>query len=271
MRIRFRSLLIEHTGIKVPGLRIFDLALHRHVPELVRTDRHSHPHDQALIYLSGAGIQSVDRQHARVEAGALVMIPRKVVHAFAREGSRPPLCLMINFRFTGPEKTFPAICTLKRSEVAQIRQNLALLVRLQQRSKGRPSCQDAAVILQLLLSALSTAGWLERTPLWRDDPKSRAVSGLLKRVKPHQPLQETVKQSGYERDYLNRLIKREVGLTLGQFRAQERLKLAKQRLSEGLRISAIAEEVGLPDQSYFARWFRQQTGMPPSRWRVSAR
>jgi AraC family L-rhamnose operon transcriptional activator RhaR len=75
-----------------------------------------------------------------------------------------------------------------------------------------------------------------------------------------------VKQSGYHRDHLNRLVKKETGLTLGQFRMQLRLEKAKDLLSSGVQVGNVATMVGFLDQSYFARWFRRQTGQPPSRW-----
>ena len=266
MRTRFRSLLIERAGVRVPGLTILDLALHRHLSEVARTDQHEHSHEQALFYLNGTGLQALGPQEVRVETGSLIMIPRGVPHAFARLGSRPPLCLMINFRVQERAKRVPAVSILKRAELSQIRQSLALLIKLSERSQGRPSCEDAAVILDLLLLALRSVGWLERHSPVKDSPEARVISELLKGMRVDDALRDTVKRSGYARDYLNRLVKRERGLTLGQVRAEERLKLAKDRLSQGLRVSAVAEEVGLPDQSYFARWFRRQTGVSPSRW-----
>jgi AraC family L-rhamnose operon transcriptional activator RhaR len=75
-----------------------------------------------------------------------------------------------------------------------------------------------------------------------------------------------VQRSGYQRDHLNRLVKRETGLTLGQLRMQRRLARAKELLAQGIRVADVAEAVGVLDQNYFARWFRRQTGQPPSRW-----
>jgi AraC-like DNA-binding protein len=32
-------------------------------------------------------------------------------------------------------------------------------------------------------------------------------------------------------------------------------------------MSAVAERIGIPDNNYFSRWFRRQTGMTPSQFR----
>jgi AraC family transcriptional activator of pobA len=34
-----------------------------------------------------------------------------------------------------------------------------------------------------------------------------------------------------------------------------------------MMVGDVAEAVGMLDQNYFARWFRQQTGRVPSAWR----
>ena len=69
-----------------------------------------------------------------------------------------------------------------------------------------------------------------------------------------------------QKDYLNRLVRRACGLTLGQWRDRELLRAAENDLKSGSRVTAIAESLGFSDTSYFARWFRNQTGMPPSHW-----
>jgi AraC family L-rhamnose operon transcriptional activator RhaR len=123
------------------------------------------------------------------------------------------------------------------------------------------------VILQLLITMLRAAGWLERLGPLSGSEKGQAINRLLAKMDPTIPLVQVVQQSGYHRDHLNRLLKKETGLTLGQLRAQQRLAKAKELLSNGVQVGNAAAMVGLPDQSYFARWFRRQTGQLPSRWR----
>ncbi|MBW8782644.1 MAG: helix-turn-helix domain-containing protein [Verrucomicrobia bacterium] len=261
---QFRSLLINNAQLRIPGLEVLTIAAHGHMPELASVSLHRHPWSQAILYLSGGGRQTFSNHRARVEAGTLVMVPPAVSHSFERRGRRAPLCLLIDFRFRGARKRHATVSSLSRSELSQIRQNLVQLVRLHKGAHEGPRCESAVLILQTLMLMLRSAGWLERAPALTAHPQDRAIIGLLGKLQPSAPLTEAVSQSGYQRDHLNRLVKRHTGLTLGQHRAQRRLALARKLLSEGMQVGNVAAAVGLPDQSYFARWFRRQTGVSPS-------
>ncbi len=261
----FRSLLINRADIRLPGLRVLTFAVHRHLPEHASVEQHRHRWCQVILYLSGRGNQRFANAEASVEPGTLVVMPPGVAHSFRRTTDRPPLCLMIDFRLPKARQCPAAVCSLNRSEVTQVRQNLAHLIKVQAGSNGVLRWESAAAILQTLITLLRAANWLERVPL----PPAGGVSvmgRLLSTVGPATPLRQVVQRSGYQRDHLNRLVKGETGLTLGQLRTQRRLARAKELLSQGVRVADVAEAVGVLDQSYFARWFRRQTGQPPSRW-----
>jgi AraC family transcriptional regulator, transcriptional activator of pobA len=262
----FRSLLIERIDIRMPGLRILTFALHRHLPEHSAIQPHAHPWSQVLLYLSGRGRQVFKKETAQVEPGTLVLLPPGALHSFQRTADRSPLCLMIDFRLRGARQNRPLVCSVNRSELAQIRQHLAHLIRLHDEASGPLRLESATVILQLLIMLLRAAGWMERMPLPSGNATGPALRRLLTKMEPTSPLARVVQQSGYNRDHLNRLVKKETGLTLGQVRTKQRLARAKELLSGGVRVGEAAAAVGLPDQSYFARWFRRQTGQPPSRW-----
>jgi AraC family L-rhamnose operon transcriptional activator RhaR len=116
------------------------------------------------------------------------------------------------------------------------------------------------------MTLLQACGWRAREPAGAPARSGPVVRTLLSRMDARDSLAQTVARSGFNRDHLNRLVKKETGLTLGQFRAGQRLTRAKELLAQGQMVSQVAEAVGLPDQGYFARWFRKQTGQPPLAW-----
>lgn len=251
----------------MPGLHIMTFALHRHLAEHASIEQHRHGWSQAILYLSGQGRQSIADGSVRVQPGTLVVLPPGVAHAFQRADVRAPLCLMIDFRLKGTRRRSPAVCTLTRSEFVFVRQQLANLLKLQAGEGRALRWEGAASVLQILTALLRSAGWLERVSA--SIPRTGgggAVLRLLEQLGMEEPLPEIIRRSGYQRDHLNRLIKKQTGLTLGQYRAQKRLAKAKELLAQGLQVAAVGAAVGLPDQSYFARWFRSQTGQPPSHW-----
>jgi AraC family transcriptional regulator, transcriptional activator of pobA len=263
---RFRSLLINNVNLRMPGLKILTLAAHRHLPELASITQHQHAWNQAILYLTGIGRQTLAHSKVQIAPGSLVLVPPGVAHAFARSGNIAPLCLLIDFRLRNGDRRRATVSSLSRSELAQLRQDLAQLIRLQAKANGALRYESAALVLQVLIMLLRAGGWLERkTPVAPGHPGT-ALRNLLKKVELTGPLSDLVRRSGYQRDHLNRLLKRETGLTLGQYRTQQRLLRAKQLLTEGTQVAAAAAAVGLLDQSYFARWFRRQTGLSPSAW-----
>ncbi len=126
----------------------------------------------------------------------------------------------------------------------------------------------SSVILKLLDELL---GMVERSltaSLPQVSSLQRKVEAALGRAKGMQlSLQEVAQASGYQHDYLNRMLKQQAGLTLGQLRADRILKQAQAWLPRASSISEVAEELGFGDPNYFARWFRKQTGVSPSVWR----
>ncbi|WP_148218125.1 helix-turn-helix transcriptional regulator [Opitutus terrae] len=263
---RFRSLLIDQADIRIPGLSVMTFALHRHLAEHEAIAPHRHRWCQALLYLSQQGRQAVDGAAVQVNPGTLILMPPGVAHAFRRSGRAAPLCLMINFRVRRARSRSVAVCSLTRSELSEIRHHLARLIRLQQTPGDALAWEGATLVLLTLMLCLRTAGWLGQEAGATAIRPSRAISGLLAAMPMAGSLAETVQRSGYHRDHLNRLVRGETGLSLGQFRARQRLIRAKELLTHGVRVGEVANAVGLPDQGYFARWFRRQTGQAPSAW-----
>lgn len=74
--------------------------------------------------------------------------------------------------------------------------------------------------------------------------------------------------AGISENYLSRQIKQYTGRSVGSWIDIVRTIRAKKLLADSsLPIIDVAAGIGLDDQSYFARFFRRQTGMTPSEFR----
>lgn len=259
-------MFINRVHIRIPGLHIPTFAVFRKSPEQASAETQSRDCCQLILYLSGMGRQLFADNDIGVEPGSLVIFPPGLAHEFRSSTNRMPLCLMIEFDLKGARSNQPAVYKMNRSELIELRQQLAYLFKLRSRARGVLHMESATVVLQLVISLLRVAGWLERVPELISGPGESAIHRLLYSVDLTTPLQQIVRKSGYQRDHLNRLVKKETGLSLGQVRMQRRLAKAKELLSDGIRVANVANEVGFTDQSYFSRWFRQQTGRVPSHW-----
>lgn len=75
-------------------------------------------------------------------------------------------------------------------------------------------------------------------------------------------------QAGISENYLSRQVKQSTGRSVGDWIDAVRIVRAKKLLSEtSLPIIDVATAVGLEDQSYFARFFKRETGQTPSGFR----
>ena len=69
-------------------------------------------------------------------------------------------------------------------------------------------------------------------------------------------------------DYLARLFKKELGVSLGQYIKDRRMEKACHALVETrMAVSRIAGMVGYDNYSYFIKLFREQFGMTPVEYR----
>lgn len=256
----FESTLVSAIDLRMPGLRLRSFALHRPAASRVVLEGHPRCWSKAVLFLEGSGEPGV-----RVEPGTVLLLPPGAKSPGETAGERLPACLAFDFCLAGRAARAALACVLPRAELFQAREQLAYLLRLQNERAAPRKWESGLVSLNLLITVLRAAGWLGPAAAVVAEGGS-AMHRLLLAMPLESPLEQVVQRSGYQRDHLNRLIKKETGLTLGQFRAQRRLRRAKEMLARGVKVGDVAGEIGLPDQSYFARWFRRQTGHSPSRW-----
>jgi AraC family transcriptional activator of pobA len=268
----YRPLLMEKLGISLPGIEVIRLQLNEHLPgENLGT--HSHRYGQLLVYLRGRGTQSVGGRCYAARTGAVIYAAPGQPHSFERERERSPLCLVLDIKLDErfDQAQSQVIGMLPATSLNNIRSRVSQLFAMRDIGASDRKLTVGAIILNVLDVLLRVVGRLDEFSAGAVGARSltrsaeRAILSFIS--DPAVNLATLAERIGYQRDHLNRILKSECGLTLGQLRARIRLREAQQFLRRGMAIGEVATRVGIDDQNYFARWYRAQTGISPSDWR----
>jgi len=259
----FRDLLWTRLDARSGGTVALRLELHRHLPETAQLGGHTHPHWQALLYLSGHGVQQIGRSLHPISTGSLVLLPPGVRHAFRREARQPPLCLMLDFRAPWPKRA--GVRSLAAFEIARVRSVLADMARLADDRRTPDGIARASLALRLLALIAEASGWFPKPVRHSALTVLHQVQKLLEANAKPKSVAATL---GYHPDYLTRLVRAETGLGLSALAAQIRLQRVQKLLREHPLVRDAAAAAGFPDQNYFARWFKKQSGQTPMEWKA---
>ncbi|MBU3666528.1 MAG: helix-turn-helix domain-containing protein [Chthoniobacterales bacterium] len=240
------------------------LRVNRHLQPFDRFAPHRHAHGQLLLYLRGHGEQRVGPKKYPVGPGSVFFVPRGRMHEFREQAPRRAICLVADLGGAAPKNSRFRCGRLSADALMAVRQHVASL----SGERGRDLDLIAGAAMLFILDACRRACTGEPAP-------ERPGATILARLRRgwHADNQgnwprpgELARRTGLQKDYLNRLVRQASGLTLGQWRDRELLRMAENELRRGNRVTAVADELGFRDPSYFARWFRKQTGLPPSHW-----
>lgn len=91
---------------------------------------------------------------------------------------------------------------------------------------------------------------------------------LIQNYNYHITMDDLSDKYGYTASYINRLFKKEYGISPLQYQTALRIEKAKELLKShsGFDIKIIAASIGYDDARYFSRVFKNETGMTPSEW-----
>lgn len=257
-----QPMVMRRLRLRCGDWSIRSLRVNRHLQPFDHLAPHRHGHSQLLLYLRGHGEQRIGRRSHSVGAGAVFFIPAGQLHEFREKAPRRAICLVADLGGKGPRSLRNPHGWLSAEALATVRQRVAELG-----PEGELDLNAGGTAL-LIVDAC-------RRACTREAPAHSpgVVMNRLRRAwRPDdegawpQPA-ELARRVGLQKDYLNRLVRRACGLTLGQWRARELLRSASDELRRGSTIAGAAAALGFGDASYFARWFRRQTGLAPSQWR----
>jgi AraC-like DNA-binding protein len=253
--LAWNPILVQAIEIHALGFVLRKLQLNRHRDAEVSPHRHDCA--QLILYLSGEGVQAVGARRRAARTGDLFVIPAGTPHGFAVQGRSRPLCLVLDYEIEGSGRVRAGHRRLLPETLNELH---ALLARVP--AKGRLTLSDYPAILAVV------ARLLEHT---RTPAAARRQDGVFEKIRPllrmPAPLATIARTAGYHPDHLTRKLKREAGLGLRDLRDRVRLEAAQTALRTAASIADAATQSGFDDPNYFARWFRQQTGETPSRWR----
>ena len=268
-----RPILLKRLHLRCGDWMLRELRVNRHLQPFDQEKPHHHSHGQLLLYLRGRGEQRIGQRHLPVGPGAVFFIPPRMEHAFLEHSPRLAICLVADLSGAGPKHLGTATGWLPADELAHVRELINQLTR--DRTEKPPSTASLDLgaggsTLLLLESCRRACLAIPQVTNEGSAITKRLLRSLDSNGLPPTPRQ-LARRIGLQQDYLNRLVRRTTGLTLGQWRCKELLKACERELALSGPIGEAALRLGFSDANYFSRWFRRQTGMTPRSWQTRSR
>lgn len=259
----YRPLLLQELDVRLPGLHLRRLRLNRHLPEVDLLAEHTHTFTQILCYLNGRGTMITETKPYEVGPGSVAFLPPRNEHSFRETSGRRPLCLVLDLDWRGAVKHGFSLARLGQSDAGNIRRELSELTRLP--DPGALGCRLAVASVSLRILDILLRGLGVLPSLSRPMPSFvRQFDRLLRSSEEAlEPIDGLAGRLGYQADYLNRIFKQATGQTLREYRDAFLVEKAGRLLRENPRVGEVCAVLGFPDQNYFARWFKKQTGLQP--------
>ena len=190
---------------------------------------------------------------------------------FVNSVKAPSLCLVLDLDL--PENLRPSTTRsdLTAPNLSEVKARVAAMFRNLHIESPALRFRLAGAICDILDPVLKALGCIASPTGSRHaagpKPISKMIDRLLERPGGERmEIAEIAQRLGYQQDNLNRRLKSESGLTVGQYRSQKILKRAQHYLRAGHSVQETAQLTGFPDKNYFSRWFRLQAGITARAW-----
>jgi AraC-like DNA-binding protein len=102
----------------------------------------------------------------------------------------------------------------------------------------------------------------------RSSPVQQAKEFLQANLRSHDTVRELAERFGLSPQYFGELFKKETGMTVKEYQTKVRTHRAMELIRDSdMRITEVAEEVGMEDLAYFSRVFKKQFQLSPRQLR----
>ena len=221
-----------------------------------------HSHDWAQLVYATEGVMRVETEDGIwvVPPQRAVWIPAKVGHAIAMSGR---VSLRTLYVLPSSASALPTRCCVVA--VSPLLRELILFAIDQSPLRG--NVPEHARLVAFLLDQLRVLPVVPLELPMPRDPRALRVAERL-RENPGEPvaLDTLARAAGASRRTLERLFRRETGISLGRWRQRVRLLHAMRLLARGEPVTSIALEVGYESPSAFIASFAGTFGTTPGRY-----
>jgi AraC family transcriptional regulator len=102
-----------------------------------------------------------------------------------------------------------------------------------------------------------------RLPAWLRGVRETIASRFTERL----TIAALAMEAGVHPTHMARAFRQHYGCTVGELQRELRVAYARERITAGDALSAVAADAGFADQSHFTRTFRAVTGVTPAAFR----
>ncbi|RCL24726.1 AraC family transcriptional regulator [Pseudomonas sp. AFG_SD02_1510_Pfu_092] len=221
---------------------------------------HSHAKHQLIYAIKGLMIVESGNQRWTVPPSRGVWMPCGQVHAIRCVGDVKMRSVFV--------RTDTTVQLPVQSKAIAISPLLSELIKASVAFTG-PFAEDSreARVMRLILDEICV---LPTLPLKLSQPADKRLqaicSALQARPDDNASVADWGRQLGVDERTIQRLFRRETGMTFGQWRQQARLMQALERIALGERIIDVAGALGYDSPSAFASMFKRQFGTTPSQF-----
>lgn len=236
--------------------------------------------DWNFIYVTqGKAVWVIDGVDHPLNTGDLVMVPPHVEHhAYSTTKKMRLVSVHVEPKLPGGQDVF-ALLPPPRTLTVERDSPLDRYLRGAETEMDRLS--DQPMVCRLYLTPWARLAALEmlrchggpsaRMPATIDPLLVRILQLLSDRLTESLTLAELSHRVGYSGQHLNRLFRRELGVTPLQHHRRLKLEKAAELLVRGaLSVQGVGHAVGIADPFYFSRLFQQHFGKSPTEYRRSA-
>ncbi|EFP98561.1 AraC family transcriptional regulator [Vibrio caribbeanicus] len=220
---------------------------------------HQHRKGQLVMPLSGFVKSRIEDAIWMVPRHCAVWIPSKMPHS-NYVASRSDICMLfVDPDIEGlPEKT----CTLSVSPLLR-----ELVVKLASEDKDYDQQGRVGRLAEVLIDELVSMP-TERFefPIPSEPRLNKLAYWMLEKPNNQTSIKLWAQRLAMSDRTLSRLVKQELGMTFGQWRAQLHVVVVLQKLSQKETVQRISEDLGYESVSAFITFFKKMFGKPPAQY-----